>query len=142
MQWQDEYSLGIQEIDDQHKQLIGYFSAIENSVSQDRGWSEIHFGISRLRTFAKVHFEFEEALLRMFGYDQSAEHEAAHKHFFAQLKVIEQRSAGQRADEDIVKFLSDWLMKHILIADQHYAEFILSGAPIVKSKLTSPDLVD
>ena len=133
MDWQDEYSLDIREIDDQHKKLIGYFSAIETSVRLDRGWSEIHFGISRLRTFAKVHFEFEEALLRMFGYPQSTQHEEEHRHFFTQLKAIEQRSAGRRADEDIVKFLSDWLTRHILVTDRDYAKHILSGAAIIKA---------
>ena len=134
MEWQDAYSLDIREIDDQHKKLIGYFSAIESSVSLDRGWSEIHFGISRLRTYAKIHFEFEEALQRMFGYGQSTEHEEGHRHFFSQLKAIEQRSAGQRADEEIVKFLSDWLTQHILVADRDYAKYILSGASIVNAE--------
>ena len=45
MEWKDDYSIGILEIDDQHKLLMRGFSAIEEAIVRNSGWSDTHYAI-------------------------------------------------------------------------------------------------
>jgi hemerythrin len=133
MNWKDEYSLGIEEIDDQHKLLLLGFSAVEDTIKQDKGWSDIHFSIVELKALARMHFSFEEALMRLFGFSEIKEHSSEHEHFFVKLEEIENHSLRNSLGAEILKFLHEWLTKHIRGVDKDYALHILSGASVVRS---------
>ena len=53
MKWRNEYSVGIQEIDDHHKHLLKLFSQIEQSVKLQCGWKEVIYGLVDLKVFAR-----------------------------------------------------------------------------------------
>lgn len=133
MDWKSKYSLGIEEIDAQHKLLLGHFAKITAAVLENAAWSEVHYLIVDLRKFAEFHFEFEEALMRLYGYHRSAEHATTHREFFEQLDRIERSSIVATVKHEVVRFLCDWLTKHILVVDRDYAQYILAGAPLMRS---------
>jgi len=133
MEWKDEYSLGILEIDNQHKQLMSSFSAIEESINLDLGWSNTHYAIVELIKVAHLHFAFEEALMRMFGYPGSDAHQKEHQSFFDDLENIERIALKEAARIEIVEFMQNWLASHILVNDRGYANHIFSGAQLVRS---------
>ena len=39
MEWKDEYSMGILEIDNQHRLLLRSISVIEESIRLNQGWT-------------------------------------------------------------------------------------------------------
>jgi len=133
MEWKDEYSLGILEIDNQHKLLMNGFSVIEESISLDLGWSNTHYAIVELIKVAHMHFTFEEALMRMFGYPGSDVHQKEHQFFFEKLENIERLALKEVARIEIVDFMQDWLSTHILVKGRDYANHIFSGAQLVRS---------
>jgi hemerythrin len=133
IEWKDEYSVGLQEIDNQHRQLLALFGRVAESLRDAASWSELHYRIVELRSFAEFHFEFEEALMRMFGYVEQAQHADSHKQFFVRMAEFEKNSILGETKQDMLKFLFDWLFSHILKSDKAYAQYILSGAPVVKA---------
>lgn len=133
MDWKSEYSLGIQEIDNQHKLFLLGFSAVEDTIELANGWSSIHFSIVELKALARMHFSFEEALMRLFGFSEIKQHSSEHEHFFAKLEEIENHSLRNSLRTDILEFLHEWLTVHILGVDKDYASHILSGASVVRS---------
>ncbi|OIR19227.1 bacteriohemerythrin [mine drainage metagenome] len=133
MEWKDEYSIGIQEIDDQHKLLLRSFTAIEESIRSDQGWSNTHYAILELNQLASMHFTFEEALMKMFGYPETEAHKREHQRFFAEMGRIERHSLNKSAEVEMVQFLRSWLTTHILGSDRSYARHIFSGAQVVRS---------
>jgi len=133
MEWKDEYSLGILEIDNQHKLLMNGFSVIEDSITSDLGWSNTHYAIVELIKIAHMHFAFEEAMMRMFGYPGSDSHQKEHHHFFAKLDDIERLALKEKARIEIVDFMQGWLANHILVNDRGYAKHIFSGAQVVRT---------
>ena len=135
MHWRDEYVLGIQEMDNQHKTLIQGFTAIEEAIRLEKNWSTIHFNITDLKDFARFHFSCEEALMRMFGYPEIKLHTAEHTHFFKVLSDIETNSIRKSVEKDLVKFLRLWLTKHIVGSDREVARHILSGANVMRTSL-------
>ncbi len=131
MHWRDEYSLGILEIDSQHKTLIRHFSTIEEAIRQGQSWSTVYFHISDLKEFARFHFTCEEALMRLFGFPDIRLHTAEHTHFFKVLGEIEKNSINKAIEMELVEFLRVWTTKHIVRSDREMARHILSGAPVV-----------
>lgn len=134
MEWKDEYSLGILEIDNQHRLLLRSFSVIEESIRLDQGWSNTHYAIIELIQLVRMHFSFEEALMRMFAYPGIEEHQKEHQGFFDHLERIERHSLKKSAEKGMVQFLRDWLTTHILGTDRGYANHIFSGAQVVRFK--------
>lgn len=133
MEWKDDYAVGIREIDEQHKELVGLFARVADSIGSELAWPEIHYQLVELKTFATFHFEFEEALMRLFGYTEQSEHADAHKKFFDKLHIIEQSTIRDEVKLEMVRFAFDWLFSHIGTADKAYAKHILDGAAVVKS---------
>ncbi|OIR15907.1 bacteriohemerythrin [mine drainage metagenome] len=133
MEWKDEYSVGILEIDDQHKLLLRSFTAIEESIRLDQGWSNTHYAILDLNQLARMHFTFEEAIMHMFGYPETEAHQNEHQQFFSRMASIERHSLKKSAEVEMVQFLRSWLTMHILGSDRGYAKHIFSGAQVVRS---------
>lgn len=136
MGWRPEYSNGIEEIDAQHRELLSLFARISESISREESWVDTHYRIVELKDFAGFHFRFEEALLRLFGYPESALHAAMHQNFFHRLAEVEAASVQRDVKEDVLAFLTEWLTNHITSADRSYAAHILGGAKIVPSART------
>lgn len=133
MQWEHEYSIGIKELDDQHRELQIYFSAIEQAVQLERPRSEIHQNLSSLLTFIQFHFAFEEAIMRLFGYPDCSAHTTEHEDFFNALAKVDSHPADVLRREHVIEHLARILIEHIDVGDRRYAEYVLSGAQVVKS---------
>ncbi|MCK9381761.1 MAG: bacteriohemerythrin [Sulfuritalea sp.] len=136
MKWKNEYSLGIEEIDNQHKGLIDKFSQVEEIVATKGGWMKIHYKVVELGQVARRHFDFEEGLMRLFGIPNVEEHKKGHEYFFTKVAEIESHSLLGSAESELLQFLYEWLRDHILVADRRdYAELVLGLAHVVKAEV-------
>ena len=134
MIWKDTYSLGIEEIDNQHKELLRLFSVVQDALIGGKGWAEIHYALLAVIDFARFHFQFEEALMRLYACPDREAHGKAHQRFLAQASGIAGESLKDRTREDVAEFFRDWLASHIQGADRGYAEHILAGAKVVRTE--------
>ena len=137
MEWKYEHSIGIEEIDNQHRKLIDIILTIERAIDRQLGWRDIVYGLVDLKVFARSHFEIEEALMRIYGYKDAAKHAEEHQYFFTRLAEIECKSIDKLAESELLKFLRDWLKNHILGEDRGYANHILSGASVIRTTVPS-----
>ncbi|MEN6587524.1 MAG: bacteriohemerythrin [Sulfuricella sp.] len=133
MDWKDEYSVGILEIDNQHKAMLRSFSIIEETLESAQDRTNTHYAIVELIQLSRVHFLFEEAMMRMFGYPESESHKKCHQHLLIRLDSVERSASNRTSDLEIVKLMRDCLMAHMLGDDKGYAKYILAGAQVVKS---------
>jgi hemerythrin len=131
MEWSADHSVGIEEIDRQHKELLRLFALIKEAIATDQGWSAIHYGLVEVKRFALFHFQFEEALMRLYGFADCDRHAEAHGGTCKKCCILESTAHESLQDstkEEILKFFSDWLVDHIQGADRSYARHILEGA--------------
>jgi hemerythrin-like metal-binding protein len=133
MKWKDEHSVGIHEIDNQHKLLLRSFSVIKESIKLDQGWSDTHYALVELIQLARVHFSFEEAIMRMFGYPGMHAHQKEHQRILLKLDSFERASLKKPAETEMVPFLEDMLVAHMLGSDKGYVKHIFSGAQVIRS---------
>lgn len=133
MEWLPAYSVHIEEIDAQHKELLGHFSAIGAAITQKNSWAETHFEIVALREFAHFHFRFEDALMRLYACPEREQHNRIHQKFFRTLESYEELSLHHQNHREVLTFFETWLLNHIQGDDRAYAQRILSGAKVVSS---------
>ena len=74
MKWNDEYSIGIVEIDEQHKKLFE-LSEIFNEATEI---NEIKDILLFLEEYMQFHFNTEESMMRKYNYELIEEHKKLH----------------------------------------------------------------
>jgi hemerythrin-like metal-binding protein len=122
IQWNDSFSVGVTEIDVQHRTLVSmvnsYYDAVMNKESQE-GLAKL---ISGLESYTIKHFDLEEKYFDKFGYEGSAEHKKAHADLKTKVKELKQKVSEKKTvlSLEVGKFLTDWLTHHIKGADKKY----------------------
>jgi hemerythrin len=132
MKWKDEYSVGIEEIDSQHKELLRLFSVVEDAVKVGQGWSAIHFSILAVTDAARFHFRFEEALMRLYAYPGLEKHRKSHLEILAKADRIVAESLQNNTSDEVATYFRNWLVAHIQGSDRSYSQHILSGATVAR----------
>jgi hemerythrin len=133
MEWKSEYSIGIPEIDEEHKVLLGCIARLDAAKDSRQRDIDVYFVLTELRYYTRVHFAVEEIIMRVFGYPGREAHVQAHRRFTKYIKSMQQSVLQRDAREELVAFLRTWLVNHIMVTDRQYAVFMLgqegAGSP-------------
>ncbi|MDP2794935.1 MAG: bacteriohemerythrin [Sulfurisoma sp.] len=121
--WQDDFGLGLTEIDDQHKSLFDLINRLWAAVVGRADTAEMMAILAELEHYTLSHFAAEETFMRVIDYPGFAEHKKAHEAFVGRLGE-EKKSilAGKHFSLEMLRFLKDWLINHIMVMDRAYAE--------------------
>ena len=121
--WEPKYSVGHNEIDQQHRQLIDMINKLHTAMKSGQGAREAEAIVDEMVNYSKFHFETEENLMKVFGFIGLLTHKAEHAAFIKQAGDFQtQFSAGKVSlSIEILNFLKDWLTKHILGTDLKYS---------------------
>ena len=135
MQWKEEYSVGITEIDDQHKGVVDLFSVIDSAIESRESWSDIFFKLEQLRDHARFHFSVEESLMRMHDYPKQAEHVDLHKHFLDKLDQLQMTTLSRYVTMNAINYLSNWYTEHLKTQDQEFVRYIIDNGKVNLTQL-------
>lgn len=124
-EWKDNYSVGIKEIDDQHKKLFEIVNQLYNAFQYNTQNEEMMEILENLASYTKYHFKTEENLFTKYNYGQQKEHIALHEEFVDKVKKwIDANKAGKTSiTYEIMNFLRNWLVNHIQDEDKKYLAF-------------------
>lgn len=118
--WNEKYSVGDSEIDNQHKSLFELGNRISNSASTH----DIKPDVMRLFKYTREHFKAEEAMMKRIGFPLAAEHAKLHDDLITKLSDV--TSIPLDTDDNIdafKKFIFEWLIDHIMNEDNKYFRF-------------------
>ena len=126
--WSDKYSVDIQEIDDQHRKLIGMVGQLHDAMRQGKGKQVLDKILRDLIQYCRTHFAIEERLMKAKGYPDYDEHKARHDKMTRKVLQIERdHSEGKiNISLEVMDFLEKWIDRHIMGTDKKYVPF-LSG---------------
>lgn len=126
IEWKKEYNTNIPVIDGQHKNLIGLINKLHDKENANYDHDFLYDVFEKLVQYTKVHFSFEEQMLKEQGYPEVEKHNAEHAVFV--IKLAEYLKNSRRADfhvsEEISKFLEHWFVNHILKNDIEYSKYL------------------
>jgi hemerythrin len=132
MEWRQEYRIGIQELDEQHRTLVECISNIEKAVAQyDRQSADA--AVVRLAAFVQDHFTLEEGLMQSHGYPRLEEHANDHKQFSVHLRALQEPLLTTDVFRDRIKSLHEWWETHVQRDDKAYALHILKRTALGRS---------
>ncbi|WP_295156174.1 bacteriohemerythrin [uncultured Brachyspira sp.] len=125
--WEDKYKVGYKKIDDQHLELIeiinDLYNCMNNKDSEDEALKEeFKRALRRAVEYAAYHFSYEEKIMHAIKYNKILEHSSYHREFtqtiYNYVKSYENGSLD--AVNNLVQYLKDWLLNHILVTDKTF----------------------
>ena len=127
LEWKDEYSVGIDSIDQQHKRLVNLINQLHTAVTYSTGEEFEREALDELVDYTKTHFTYEEGLMEQNGYPDFDSHKAQHKQMIEKVgEVLAEYERDQdTAMNNALSYLSDWLINHINGTDKQYSSFLI-----------------
>ncbi len=126
--WSDTYSVKIGIIDAQHKVLVDLINELHHAMITRTGKEQLGKILSNLIKYTQGHFKAEEGILQSNQYPDFINHKAEHERFTK--RVLDFQSKFQRNEIgltiEVMDFLKDWLIKHIMGVDKKYTPFLNS----------------
>ena len=120
LSWSNLFSVGVREIDAQHRVLIELLNRLAEAASRGGEAGLEAEALARLSEYIEQHFAMEERLMREHGYAEAPAHLEAHRRLTEQVQqMASQHQKGQGPSlEDLALFLRQWLVTHILQTDR------------------------
>jgi hemerythrin-like metal-binding protein len=127
LNWTEEYSVGVQEFDNQHKKLMAIINKLFTLYTEKK-FSNIDVNpiFAELNDYANIHFSTEEHYFNLYNYPQKAEHlamHAAHRKKMIELKNEYDAENSEKTLFAISNFLNEWWIWHINNADKEYTNY-------------------
>jgi diguanylate cyclase (GGDEF)-like protein/hemerythrin-like metal-binding protein/PAS domain S-box-containing protein len=131
--WNANFEIGIPQIDMQHRRLVDMINALAAVIADGSKLPEAEALISRLIEYAAVHFADEERLMETapLPEEEKALHRQVHRSFVEKVETVFRRPDLQEAEvaEQVLEFLTTWLISHILRSDMKIGAALVPGRP-------------
>ena len=124
----DQYLTGVSLIDKEHRELfriIGeVYHVMTNEIAFDK-YDEIVSLLEELKEYTKFHFQDEEIYMESIHYPGLEAQKRAHGAFVSRLEEMDLEHIDENQQEtleDMMEFLSEWLVNHIMNSDKKIGE--------------------
>ncbi len=126
--WKNEYSVGLEEIDLQHRLLINMIDDLYVAIYENEGSEAIPALLGHLKDYTRDHFAKEKTMMEEAGYEGLHGHLQEHDKMIAKVAEIElKNSRGQIGGlSPLVVYLRNWLENHICIIDKAMARELMN----------------
>jgi hemerythrin len=116
------FSVGVKEIDDQHKKLIDLANKLNDQMGAGKGKDLLDKIFTELVAYTQSHFATEERLMAKHNYTATAKHMQEHKALVGTVADLKRKHDGGEnvLTSQVMTFLRDWLTKHILNTDKAF----------------------
>jgi len=138
IKWSDGLSVGVKAIDDDHKHLISIINRLFVALDTNASKNMLASVFDELEKYTVYHFDHEEQL--MYAQCSSFEDEAyidahvkQHKGFFNSIPELKKKLLNASSKElslEVVEFLANWLLEHIVKEDLSFTEYLMKNKKI------------
>ena len=132
--WDEKYSVGNDRLDTDHVFIFNVIERFKNAVRLELEDDYVNLLFSQILEHAGSHFGAEERYMEEIGYPGLENHRRRHGEMMAELKRLRGRCETPRADRqetliDLVSFLNNWWLRHIMENDMDYKAYA-QGRPL------------
>ena len=127
--WNDNLSVHVKEIDDQHKELIKMINRLGEAV-KDGSWPKKIVTLSdvllEMIDYLDYHFSTEEKYMIAYNYPEYQAHREEHQRFVREVTTFAEAFHNGKTglSNDILLFLKDWYLNHIMNTDAKCGAFL------------------
>jgi hemerythrin-like metal-binding protein len=126
----DQFSVGIEQIDNEHKRLVGLLNELHRALEAGTGQGALGGVLEGLYQYTCYHFAHEEILFERSNYPGYEKHFREHRGLTTKvLEIYEDFQKGSSAvlPEEILEFLKTWLAQHIMGSDREFGQYLLAN---------------
>ncbi|MBU1108033.1 MAG: bacteriohemerythrin [Candidatus Riflebacteria bacterium] len=125
MEWDQSFSIGCDIVDSQHKELICLVDQLESSLENRLVPQQLGAALKFIVNYTRHHFSAEEAFMETIGFDELENHKKLHNNLIKEVTdiLLSLKHGENLNSEDLVKFLVDWVLKHVQEEDQKIGIF-------------------
>ncbi len=119
IEWSEDLRIGIDVIDEHHRYLIDIINDLFDVVTGNFGSAKVARILGALTQYASIHFRAEEQMMVHYGFSQLESQKHQHYHFEQKLQQFhaDLRSNPLTTQFEVLLYLRDWLVQHILRED-------------------------
>jgi hemerythrin-like metal-binding protein len=126
LEWKDEFSVNVREVDLQRRKLVEMVSELDKGIRTGRDEEALARSLAGVTQYARYHFATEERLMAQSRYPDAGKHVEEHQRL---INVVEEFNATFKRgsaglNTDSVGFLENWLAKHMLDADKRMGKYL------------------
>jgi methyl-accepting chemotaxis protein len=134
--WNEQLSVKIDEFDEHHKELIRLIQQLYEGMESGHGDDFLRETLKELIDYTDYHFAAEEANFKKYGYPETDEHIAQHQALLKKARTLYREFEEGRSvlSNEVLDFLQDWVMNHIMKTDTRYSQFFKDKQIIVNSR--------
>ena len=119
IEWKDQYSLGVAEVDHEHRELVELINELYRSLGQEHSEVAVADFLGELYARIAAHFALEEKIMRDSEYDEYEDHKADHERLLDGIRdLMDDYEDGVYVDvERFGKLLDEWFSEHFRTRD-------------------------
>lgn len=124
IKWSDDYLIGVENIDRQHKKLFEIankaYDLLRNEFYTDK-FDRIVEILSELKEYTVFHFQTEEDYMQQIGYKKLFSQKIEHQNFINKINAVNLKEIDKNQEQsilDILDFVTSWIKHHILEVDK------------------------
>jgi len=127
IEWSDDYCVGNNLIDIQHKLFFEMVKDLSNRMGSDKHDVKAKDIIQFLQDYVDMHFSAEEAIMSEVSFPDIQDHQAIHNEFS---KNIQRFSDELHSDEvshildKVLTLTQNWFLEHILTQDKQLMKYL------------------
>lgn len=125
--WSDSLNVGVKILDEQHEKLFDYVNTFYSKLYSNNNRENLNQILTDLYNFTYFHFQTEEKLLKKISYPDIENHKNDHDAFLSNLVAYQNllKINSLNLSMEIINYLKNSIIHHILISDKPLAEYIL-----------------
>jgi hemerythrin len=113
LQWKDRYSVGIDAVDHEHRELIDLINRLHDEAVTKGSKDAVEAFFGDLLKGISAHFALEERFMREHHYDQLSQHKAEHERLLDDLReIMDDYIETPTAGAELGRRLDDWFSRH------------------------------
>ncbi len=123
--WNESFSVGVRELDEQHKELIRMINKLIETRDTKVDSEMISDILTKMTKYAGYHFQTEEQYMIEYDYPDYSSHREQHKEFRKKTVAfcMDTMAYKETIPTEILSYLKNWLTNHILKSDIKYKSF-------------------
>jgi hemerythrin-like metal-binding protein len=125
--WSEEFSVGVNELDEQHKKLITIINQLFLLYSEKKFTNiDVNPIFKELMDYADQHFSTEEHYFNLYNYEKKEQHIAMHETYRKKIDELKQEYENENGEKTLFainNFLNDWWIWHINNVDKEYTAY-------------------
>ena len=118
--WRESFETGYLRVDNQHKQLVALINKLYKGMGAKDKEMQLKLIFNELFNYTLTHFTMEETMMQGFEYPNYLQHKDQHSQFIIKMKDFKEAYFldNKKINLEILNFLKDWLLKHIIGTDK------------------------